>query len=142
MTEPAGGVLRVHALRLLPGEDLRLALEAATRARNLAAGCVLTCVGSLGRARLRPAGGEEVLELAGPLEIVALVGTLSPDGPHLHGAFADREGIVRGGHVLAGCTVLTTAELVLGELADLRFARALDPATGWRELEVRIDARG
>ena len=129
--------MRTHALRLRPGTDLRLALEEATRVHGLAAGCVLTCVGSLARARLRLAGGERVLELAGPLEIVALVGTLSPDGPHLHAALADAEGEVRGGHVLAGCLVHTTAELVLGSLAGVAFARAQDPDTGWRELVVR-----
>ncbi|HEX6885157.1 MAG TPA: PPC domain-containing DNA-binding protein [Planctomycetota bacterium] len=129
--------MRTHALRLSPGQDLRLALEEATLSLGLAAGCVLTCVGSLVRARLRLAGSEQVLELEGPLEIVALVGTLSPDGPHLHAALADGEGRVLGGHVLAGCLVHTTAELVLGELEGLAFARAQDPATGWRELVVR-----
>ena len=129
--------MRTHALRLRPGEDLRQALEEVTRAGRLAAACVVTCVGSLERARLRLAGGEEVLELAGPLEIVALVGTLSADGPHLHGSFADGGGVVRGGHVLAGCIVRTTAELVIGELDGLTFAREMDPATGWRELVVR-----
>ena len=137
MTGPADGRLRCHALRLAPGEDLRLALEAVTRARSIPAACVLTCVGSLSRARLRRAGGDEVLELAGPLEIVALVGTLSPDGPHLHAALADDAGRVLGGHVLAGCVVLTTAEVVLGELVGVTFARTVDPATGWRELDVR-----
>lgn len=129
--------MRTHALRLHPGEDLRLALEEARRARALGAACVVTCVGSLARAELRMAGGDEVRTLDGPLEIVSLVGTLSPDGPHLHGSFADATGRVHGGHVLAGCTVLTTAEVVLGELEGLTFARELDPATGWRELVVR-----
>ncbi len=121
----------------MPGDDLRHALERATRELGLTAGCILSCVGSLTHARLRLAGGEDVLELAGPLEIVALVGTLAPDGPHLHAALADRAGRVHGGHVLAGCKVHTTAELVLGALANLRFTRAPDPATGWRELCVR-----
>jgi len=129
--------MRTHAFRLRPGEDLRLALEEATRARRLAAACVVTRVGSLERARLRLAGGDETLELAGPLEIVSLVGTLSTDGPHLHGSFSDAKGEVRGGHVLAGCLVRTTAELVIGELEGVTFARATDPATGWRELIVR-----
>jgi len=33
--------------------------------------------------------------------------------------------------------VRTTAELVIGELEGVTFARATDPATGWRELIVR-----
>ena len=129
--------MRTHAFRLRPGEDLRLALEEATRERRLAAACVVTCVGSLERARLRLAGGDETLELAGPLEIVSLVGTLSADGPHLHGSFSDARGTVSGGHVLAGCIVRTTAELVIGEIENATFARELDPGTGWRELVVR-----
>ncbi|MSR62707.1 MAG: DNA-binding protein [Planctomycetes bacterium] len=129
--------MRSHALRLRPGEDLRLVLQRTTEERELAAVCVVTCVGSLAHARLRLAGGEEVLELDGPLEIVALVGTCSGDGPHLHIALADARGEVRGGHVLAGCIVHTTAEVVLGELEGVRFARELDAATGWKELVVR-----
>ena len=97
----------------------------------------MSCVGSLSRARLRLAGGERVLEREGPFEIVALVGTLSPDGPHLHVALADGDGRVLGGHLLEGCLVHTTAEIVLAALDDVGFTRALDPATGWRELVVR-----
>jgi len=129
--------MHAHALRLRPGEDLRLALERATHRLGLAAGCIVSCVGSLSRARLRLAGGERVLEREGPFEIVALVGTLSPDGPHLHVALADGDGRVLGGHLLEGCLVHTTAEIVLAALDDVGFTRALDPATGWRELVVR-----
>lgn len=125
------------ALRLLPGDDLRLGLERVAAERGWRAACVLACVGSLARARLRLAGGEAVLEREGPFEIVSLSGTLSPDGPHLHAALADAQSQVTGGHVLPGCAILTTAELVLGELVDTDFARELDPATGWRELRVR-----
>lgn len=125
------------ALRLVPGDDLRLALERTTAERGWRAACVLACVGSLARARLRLAGGEEVLEREGPFELVSLSGTLSPDGPHLHASLADARGQLIGGHVLPGCVVLTTAEILLGELADAVFARELDPVTGWRELRVR-----
>ena len=124
----------------MPGADLRAALEDATRRLQLRAGCVLSCVGSLSRAKLRLAGGDEVLQLEGPLEIVSLVGTLSGDGPHLHIALADRAGHVHGGHLLPGCPVYTTAELVLGELDGVSFARERAPATGWRELIVRPES--
>lgn len=129
--------MRTHVLRLRPGDDLRLALERATRERELAAGCILGCVGSLACARLRLAGGEDELERPGPFEILSLVGTLTPDGPHLHVSLADGAGHVFGGHLLEGCVVHTTAELVLGELEGLVFARELDPTTGWRELVIR-----
>ena len=41
-----------------------------------------------------------------------------------------------GGHLLAGCRVYTTAEVVLGEARDLVFTRAVDGTTPWRELQI------
>lgn len=125
------------ALRLHPGTDLRGALEELVRARGLAAACIVTCVGSLARASLRLAGASATTEREGPFEILSLVGTLSPDGPHLHVALADAHGATWGGHLLPGCVVHTTAEVVVQPLEHLRFARELDPATGWNELVVR-----
>ncbi len=46
-----------------------------------------------------------------------------------------------GGHVTYGCTVRTTAEVLLALLPDGRFAREPDAATGFDELVVRTAAR-
>ena len=67
---------------------------------------------------------------------MALSGTLARDGPHLHLAVADAEGAMRGGHLLHGCPVRTTAEIVLGLLDGASFGRERDPARGWNELVV------
>ncbi|NDU99612.1 PPC domain-containing DNA-binding protein [Pseudoroseicyclus tamaricis] len=134
-----GDETRWLALRLLPGEDLRAELEAAfASAREeeaMSAGFVAACCGSLHSAALRPAGRDEPLQVPGPLEIVSLSGTLSLDGPHLHMAVSDEEGVMRGGHLLAGCEIRTTAEIVLGLTGAARFHRPLDVRTGWRELD-------
>jgi predicted DNA-binding protein with PD1-like motif len=124
------------ALRIGPGEDLRGALGEAVRARGLGAVAVAACVGSLRRARLRLAGADTVFEDSGPFELVALSGTLGRGGEHLHAAVADSAGTVTGGHVLPGCEVHTTAELVLLCLGGLAFDREHDPATGYRELRI------
>jgi uncharacterized protein len=129
--------LRTFALRLRPGQDLRVELEAFCRAEGLRAPFVLTCVGSLSRAALRPAGLDTTVVIEGDLEIQSLVGTLSPDGPHLHLTVADAACTVSGGHAQPGSIVRTTAEIVVGELEDVVFARPVDEATGWDELEVR-----
>ena len=42
-----------------------------------------------------------------------------------------------GGHVAYGCTVRTTAELLLFLLPEWSFIREMDPATGFAELVVR-----
>jgi predicted DNA-binding protein with PD1-like motif len=49
---------------------------------------------------------------------------------------ADARGQVFGGHVASGCMVRTTAELLLALLPEHRFARKLDPATGFLELVI------
>jgi predicted DNA-binding protein with PD1-like motif len=67
---------------------------------------------------------------------VSLVGTLSMDGAHIHVAIADATGAVTGGHLLAGSIVRTTAELVLGDVDDVRFHRPIDPETTYDELVI------
>jgi uncharacterized protein len=129
--------MRTIALRLRPGADLKDELLALVAREHLRAGWVLTCVGSLSQARLRLAGGAEHATWQGPLEIVALTGTLSQDGSHLHLAVADDQGRTVGGHLAAGSTVRTTAEVVLGVADRLVFAREHDPVTGYDELVVR-----
>ncbi|HEX3366784.1 PPC domain-containing DNA-binding protein [Phenylobacterium sp.] len=133
--------MQAHAFRLTPGTDLKEALERITDAHALRAGCVLTCVGSLSQARLRMPGaaGEEDLftTFAGPMEIVSLVGTLGPDGLHVHISLSGRDGVCVGGHLVRGCIVHTTAELVIGELPQVEFRRVQDEETGYLELSVQ-----
>lgn len=139
---PGEGVRGVEtiAIRLKPGADVRVELERVTRERHLAAGCIVTAVGSLTQANIRFGGKSDGAITAGDLEIVSLTGTLSPDGVHLHLAVADGEGHVTGGHMLEGCIVRTTAEIVIWELNGVRFRRAQDGETGYRELLIETDS--
>lgn len=136
--------VRLWAFRLAPGADLKRELAAVVAGGGLRAAFVATCVGSLSSARLRlpsAAGAPEaVLTLSEPMEIISLAGTLSPEGLHLHMAVAGSDGGCVGGHLLDGCIVRTTAEVVLGELTALSFARQPDAVTGYRELAInRLD---
>lgn len=124
-------------LRLPPGTDLRAHLEALPGRVGWTAAFVLAGIGSLDAARLRLAGATAAAALAGPLELLTLSGTLAPDGVHLHASVADAAGRVSGGHLLPGCTVRTTAEVLVLPLPAWSFARAPDPVTGYRELVVR-----
>ena len=129
---------RAYALRLKPGDDLRDALLAYVTQHHLKAGAVLTCVGSLTVATLRLANQEGPTEYRGHFEIVSLVGTLSATGgSHLHLSVADSTGRTLGGHLLAGCRVYTTAEIVLVALPELEFVREVDPTFGYKELVVK-----
>ncbi|HBO11591.1 MAG TPA: DUF296 domain-containing protein [Halieaceae bacterium] len=130
-----GVLAEPHVLRLHPGEDLRLALEAEAKQRD-EGWILLSGIGSFSAAMLRYAAAGAPTPLAGPLELLSLAGTICADGAHLHAVVADGAGAVTGGHVCIGCTVATTAEIALLPLAGLRLGRRLDPATGHPELTV------
>ncbi len=138
-TPPAhASATRAHALRLRPGDDLRDALLAYVAQHDIKAGAIVTCVGSLTVATLRLANQEGPTEYRGHFEIVSLVGTLSSTGgAHLHLSVSDSTGRTLGGHLLAGCRVYTTAEIVLAELPELEFVRETDPTFGYKELVVK-----
>jgi len=123
-------------VRLRPGDDLRERLEALVRDRQVAAAFVISGIGSLARAAIRYAGAQRPEVRDGEFEIIALAGSLSADGAHLHMAIADAAGSVSGGHVAAGCRVRTTAEILLALLPEWNFARRRDAATGYPELII------
>lgn len=132
MTEPL-----LEPIRLCPGDDLRGALQALLRQRGQHAAHVVAGIGSLVDARLRWAGADAVVTVDGPSEILTLSGTVGADHAHLHASVSDAQGRVFGGHVVPGCVVRTTAELLVAWLPGWRFDRAFDPATGFPELVVR-----
>ena len=140
--------MRVHAVRLDPGQDLKRSLLEYCSAQNLASAWILTAVGSLRAANIRlahhdkflGAGANAVLALPDQkFEICSLVGTISRAGAscHLHVSLADRRGDCVGGHVLEGNVVFTTCEIVLGSSSTMAFDRELDERTGFDELVVR-----
>ncbi|NEQ42665.1 MAG: DNA-binding protein [Leptolyngbya sp. SIOISBB] len=132
----AATALTPYCWRLSPGDDLKQSLQAFTESHAIAAGCILTTVGSLQQASLRFAGQEQATLLTDHFEIVSLVGTLAQSGLHLHMAIADSQGRTLGGHVMPGCLIYTTAEIVVGALSGLAFQRRLDDRTGYRELAI------
>lgn len=125
---------RHQVLRLRPGADLRRSLGRFATRPGRPAGVVTAGIGSLDGARLRGAGAEGVLRIPGELEIVHLGGTLARSGLHLHLTVADPDGHTCGGHLLDGCRIRTTAEILIELLDDVRLLRRRDPETGYREL--------
>lgn len=127
---------RFFAFRLLPGDELLEGLCRCVALHGIQAGWIAGAVGSLSRASLRFAGQPDALRLEGAFEIVALSGTLDAHGAHLHLSVADEQGAMRGGHVMPGCIVRTTCELVVGDLESLEFGREPCSSSGYRELVV------
>jgi uncharacterized protein len=124
-------------VRLHPGDDLRAALEAVLRQAKVQAAFVIQGIGSLSVAQLRFAGDDDLTELRDDLEILTLAGSLSFDGAHLHMSVSDPRGRLFGGHVGHGCSVRTTAEVLLALLPEHRFSRERDSGSGFMELVIR-----
>ncbi|MCS3430563.1 PPC domain-containing DNA-binding protein [Klebsiella sp. BIGb0407] len=134
---------RFLALRLLPGEDVLPALRQYVQQHNLQAAFIAGCVGSLTNVALRYAGqsyaGEKGIDLLqGKFEVVSLIGTLDAKGEHLHLAVSDEKGTMTGGHMMDGCTVRTTLELVIGELEQVTFQRETCALSTYEELVVTL----
>lgn len=129
--------MQTYSFRLRPSQDLKAELDAFVTQHRIEAGAVLTCVGSLTDVTLRLANQDGPSGWQGHFEIVSLVGTLSVNGSHLHLSVSDSTGRTIGGHLLAGCKIYTTAEIVVGIMPGLRYIREPDPTFGYRELVVR-----
>lgn len=130
--------MRSIARRFVPKSDLKREFERLVLENKIQAGVLLSLVGSLSNAALRVAGGSTVLKLDGPLEIVSGTGTFATDGTmHVHLSVADATGRVHGGHLMPGCEIFTTAEVIVGDLStEFHFSRQLDETTGHLEFVV------
>ncbi len=122
--------------RLHPGQDLKIELDRLIEKYEIEAACILTCVGSLVTAVLRFANQQTSARIDGHFEIISLTGVLSRHGSHCHIAIADERGTSYGAHLMDGCKIYTTAEIVIGIIPDCSFLRTFDPQTGYPELEV------
>ena len=130
----ATGNLTCHCVRLRRGDDLMLSIKELCQEKNIAAGVVLSAVGCISEGRVRDASGVTIRELDGHYEIVSLNGTVSAQRCHIHIALSAEDLSTIGGHLCVGCIVNTTCELVLAELAGIRYGVEEDPETGYDEL--------
>ncbi|NVD06342.1 DUF296 domain-containing protein [Vibrio sp. JPW-9-11-11] len=124
------------AVRLTKGDDLKLALHQLVSQHQINAGSIASCVGCFSQLKLRLAGARETLQLNEPLEIVSVMGTLTPDHQHVHLSVSRADGSVIGGHLMEGCLIDTTAELILHAYSNLVFSRQHDISTGFTELVI------
>ncbi len=128
--------MRNYTFRLKPGQDLFDSIELHIKEKNIGAGCVLSGVGSLTHATLRFADQDSCSEYDGHFEIVSLTGTVSVHGSHLHFAISDGDGKTLGGHLVSGCKIYTTAEIVLAIFDDVVYKREFAEDSGYDELVV------
>ena len=130
---------KIHIFRVKPDQELPAEILACCRRNNITSGVVLGIIGSLKNARLNylvELPGKYVpVDYTGPLEIISAQGSVALKDDeivlHVHIQLSSREGCY-GGH-LAGATVFSTAEVVIGEL-DYQIQRYADDYTGLNEL--------
>jgi predicted DNA-binding protein with PD1-like motif len=129
--------MKTHTFRLKPGQDLFDSIESFVADNNIEAGCILSSVGSLTHAILRLANRGYYSEYEGHFEIVSMTGTVAMSGSHIHVSISDGDGVTIGGHLVSGCKIYTTAEIVLAEFDDLVYKRELlENDSGYEELVV------
>lgn len=128
--------MQIHTFRLKPGQDLFDEIESFVVAGKIEAGCPLSSVGSLTHATLRLANQSTFNEYDGYFEIVSLNGTISIHGSHLHIAVSDEKGTTIGGHLVNGCKIYTTAEIVIASFQDVVYKREFAADSGYEELVV------
>ena len=129
----------MYVFRVKPDQELPAEIIAYCRRNSITSGVVLGIIGSLKDARLNylvELPGKYVsVDYPGPLEVVTAQGSVALKGDeltlHVHIQLSSQEGCY-GGH-LAGATVFSTAEVVIGEL-DYQLQRYTDDYTGLNEL--------
>ncbi len=133
--------MKIHALRLTRGMDLKKSIEQYVIDKNIKSGVVLSAVGCLYQVCLRAAGGKIVKTINGEYEIVSITGTLSMEGCHIHISASDVDLKTIGGHLKDNCLIDTTAEIVLAEFDEYVFSREFDENTGYKELTIKENNR-
>ena len=127
--------MKIYTFRLKPDQDLFDSIETFVVENKIEAGCVLSSVGSLTHATLRLANREYYNEYEGHFEIVSMTGTVSINGSHIHISISDGDGVTIGGHLVSGCKIYTTAEIVLAVFEDVVYQRELlENDSGYEEL--------
>lgn len=136
-----GGLKRVVAIRMAPGEDVLEGLKRACEETGIKHGMILGGIGSLDGAQFFDPipipekkagyGYGEALRLEGPIELVSLSGMIceGEDGQvmfHVHASLSGQDGSAYGGHLIDGNKVLLTVDVILGEIEGIRMGRRFD----------------
>ena len=146
-----GGLGKVVVMRLAPGCDLLRSLEEVTKQENLRSAVILSGAGSLRQLTLRnvrlfpeefPIMDRNRIYTPKnePLELLSLSGNISrKDGEvSIHGHITVSSGLddgkAYGGHLIEGCVVLSTCEVIIAEITGLEMKRNIDPETHVLEL--------
>lgn len=126
--------MKTICTRLRRGDDLLLSIQRLAQEHQIPAAVVLSAVGCLSHLRVRDASGVTIRDVHEDVEILSLDGTVSQARTHLHIGCSREDLSCLGGHLVEGCIVNTTCELVLGILEDCTIGVTPDAETGYNEI--------
>jgi predicted DNA-binding protein with PD1-like motif len=127
-------IKKIVFARFVEGEDLLKTINLVAHKSDVAAGFFIL-IGTLKAAKLGfyHQGKYEIIEIDSPVEIVSCTGNIalreSKPFAHAHISISNAKGKVMGGHVMPGCIIGATGELVLVEASDAELFRKLDEKT-------------
>jgi hypothetical protein len=138
----SGKVGKTVFSRLLEGEDLAETIKKQAETNGIRAGFFIL-IGTVKHAALGyyKEGKYETVRLEGPLEVASCTGNVAVDEKgevviHAHVVVSNEKGEAFGGHLMKGCDVGATAELVMIEAADIKVRRVYDEKTKLKLLKL------
>jgi uncharacterized protein len=130
-----GKIGKICFARLSENDDLSESIKKAAEESGVKAGALIL-IGALKQAVLGCYKQGEYIntELKGHVEIASCMGNIAHDEKgetviHAHIVVSNEKGEAFGGHMMKGCLVGPTAELVMVEATDLNLERAFDEKT-------------
>ena len=126
--------MKMICKRLRRGDDLLRSIEKIAQEEQLELAVILSAVGCVSRGRVRDASGVTVRDIDEDCEIVSATGTVSRKRCHIHVSFSKEDLSTVGGHLMEGCIINTTCELVLGVVDGWHCGVEQDEETGYDEI--------
>ncbi|NHI83775.1 MAG: DNA-binding protein [Candidatus Thorarchaeota archaeon] len=135
--------MRVIVARMEPGEDILDTIEKVVETKGIRSGTI-NLIGATSRVQLgyfdRRANEYKSFLLNEDLEVVSCMGNISrlEDGSpviHAHMIVSSETGNCYGGHLMKGCEVSVTIEMIIQEM-DIDMTRATDSHTGLNLLDL------
>jgi predicted DNA-binding protein with PD1-like motif len=137
---------KVLPITLPPGKDLFESLKTACKENGIRYAAILSTVGSLSQLTIEGVVASKDSKtgtafgppkvVPGPLQLMGLEGIIyeSEKGEmdtHVHGVFADADGVIYAGHLIeGGSPIATRLVTVLGEITDVKVVEKLDKQSG------------
>ena len=107
-----GSVEEILWVRLDKGDDVLESLTAIFNDKGIHDGAVMNAVGSLESCKFHGVNGT-MTTVSEPIEILNLAGMVAEGKPHLHVIVSNKARGALGGHLEAGCRVLSQIEVMV-----------------------------